>query len=94
MQRHQGGPPKSAPKGKSIGNCEDEATETSQNVPLGTIDLGSFEVLCDHGDVVDDDESTYETTEMIPLKPFWLKQSQMVACPLVVNGVELVSSQF
>ena len=40
-----GGPPKSAPKGKSVGNCEDEETETSQNVPLRTIDLGSFEEL-------------------------------------------------
>ena len=40
-----GGPPKSAPKGKSVGNCEDEETETSQNVPLGTIDLGSLEEL-------------------------------------------------
>ena len=35
-----GGPPKSAPKGKSVRNCEDEETEASQNVPLGTIDLG------------------------------------------------------
>ena len=26
----------------------DEETDTSQNVPLGTIDLGSFEVLSDH----------------------------------------------
>ena len=43
-----GGPPKSAPKGKGVGNCEDEETETSQNVSLGTIDLGSFEVLSDH----------------------------------------------
>ena len=62
-------PPKSAPKGKSVGNCEDEETETSQNVPLGTIDLGSFEVLSDHGDEVDDDESTCETTEMMPPLP-------------------------
>ena len=29
--------PKSAPKGKSVGNCEVEETETSQHVPLGTI---------------------------------------------------------
>ena len=54
-----GGHPKSAPKGTSVGNCEDEETETSQHVPLGTIDLGSFEVLSDHGDEVDVDESTY-----------------------------------
>ena len=37
--------PKSAPKGKSVGNCEDEETETSQNVPLGTFVSWSFEVL-------------------------------------------------
>ena len=52
-------PPKSAPKGKGVGNCEDEETQTSQNVPLVTIDLGSF-----HGDEVDVDDSTNETTEM------------------------------
>ena len=49
-----GGPPKSAPKGKGVGSCEEEEPETSQNVPLGTIDLGSFEVLSDHGDAEDD----------------------------------------
>ena len=38
---------------------------TSQNVPLGTIDLGSFEVFSDHGDEVEDDEST----EMMPPLP-------------------------
>ena len=37
--------PKSAPKGKGAESCEEEQPETSQNVPLGTIDLGSFEVL-------------------------------------------------
>ena len=30
-----GGHPKSVPKGTSVGNCEDEETETSQNMPLG-----------------------------------------------------------
>ena len=50
-----GGPPKSAPKGKSAGNCEDERQETSQHLPLETIDLGSFEVLSNHGDTVEDD---------------------------------------
>ena len=29
-----GGPPKSAPKGKGVGSCEEEEPETSQNVPL------------------------------------------------------------
>ena len=53
------------PTGKCVRNCEDEETETSQNVPLETIDLGSFEVLSDHGEV-DVDESTHETTEMMP----------------------------
>ena len=32
--------PKSAPKWRSFGNCEDEETETSQNVPLRTIEFG------------------------------------------------------
>ena len=70
--------PKSAPKGKSVGNCEYEETETSQNVPLGTIDLGSFEVLSDVGDEVDVDESTYETTEMMPPLPpdSWFKRTE------------------
>ena len=54
--------PKVCAQRKSVGNCVDEETETSRNVPLGTIDLGSFEVLSDHGD----DESTYETTDMMP----------------------------
>ena len=58
QKSHQWGPPRSAPKGKSVGNCEDEETETSQNVPLGTMDLGSFEVLSDHGDEVKVDEPT------------------------------------
>ena len=66
------------PKGKCVGNCEDEETETSQIVPLGTIDLGSFEVLSDHGDEVGDDESTYETTEMMPPLPpdSWFKKTE------------------
>ena len=39
-----GGPTQNLrPKGKGVGDCEDEETETSQNVPSGTIDLGSFE---------------------------------------------------
>ena len=70
--------PKSAPKGKSVGNCDDEETETSQNVPLGTIDLVSYEVLSDHGDEVEDDESTNETTEMMPPLPpdSWFKRTE------------------
>ena len=74
----KGGPPKSAPKGKTVGNCEDEETETSQNVPLGTIDFGSFEVSSDHGDDMDGDESTYETTEMMPppQPDSWFKKTE------------------
>ena len=37
--------PKICVQGKSVGNCEDEETDTAQNVSLETIDLGSFEVL-------------------------------------------------
>ena len=58
-----GGPPKSAPKGKCAGNCEDERQETSQHVPLETIDLGSFEVLSNHGDTVEDDVVVHESSE-------------------------------
>ena len=64
---------------KGVASCEDEETETSQNVPLGTIDLASFEVLSNHGDNVDDevdvDVSTNETSEMMPpLPPNFLAQ--------------------
>ena len=52
-----GGLPKPAPKGKEVGSCEEEQ-ETSQNVPLVTTDLGSFEVLSDHGDTEDDSEES------------------------------------
>ena len=48
----------SAPKGKGVGSCEEEDEETSQNVPLGTIHLGSFEVLSDHGDTEEDGEQS------------------------------------
>ena len=66
---HQWRTPKICAQGKSVGNCEDEETETSQNVALGTIDFGSFEVSSDHGDDMDGDESTFETTEMMPPLP-------------------------
>ena len=42
--------PKSALKGVGVESREEEDPETSQNVPLGIIDLESFEVLSDHGD--------------------------------------------
>ena len=65
---------KSAPKGLCVGSCEEEETEMSQNEPLGTIDLGSFEVLSDHGDAVEDDVDVNEFSEeatgvMPPLPP-------------------------
>ena len=49
-----------------------------KNVPLWTIELGSFEALSDHGDEVDVDEFTYETTEMMPPLPSdsWLTRSE------------------
>ena len=78
-----GGPPKSAPKGKGVASYEDEETEISQNLPLGTIDIASFEVLSDHGDNADDevdvDVSTDETTEMMPPLPpvSWFKKTKM-----------------
>ena len=77
-----GGPPKSAPKGKGVGNCEEEEQESSQNVPLGIVDLESFEVLSDHGETMADDdvvESSEESTgTMPPLPPVsWLKERRM-----------------
>ena len=77
-----GGPPKSAPKGRGVGSCEEEEPETSQNVTLGTIDLGSFEVLSDHGDAEDDgdvDEFVEEATgTMSPPPPAsWVKSSEI-----------------
>ena len=77
------GPPKSTPKGQGVGCCEEEDPETSQNVPLVTIDLGSFEVLSDHGDTVEDedevDESSEETTRVMPPLPpvSWFKKTEM-----------------
>ena len=44
-----GGPPISAPRGKCVGNCEEEELQFSQIVPSGTIAMGSFEVLSYHG---------------------------------------------
>ena len=66
-----------------MASCEDEETEISQNVTLGTIDLESFEVLSDHGDNADDevdvDVSTDETTGMMPPLPpvSWFKKIEM-----------------
>ena len=56
------------------GNCQDEERETQGNVPLSTIELGSCEVLYDHGhtteDIEDIDEFPEEPTEtMLPPPP-------------------------
>ena len=65
------------PKGK-VSEIVRMKNQTSQNVPLGIIDLGSFEVLSDLGDEVDVDDSTYETTEMVPPLPpdSWFKRTE------------------
>ena len=72
--RLNGRPQKSSPKGKDVGSCDEEEPETSQNEPLETIDLGSFAVLSDHGDTVEDDVDVDECSEedtgiMPPLPP-------------------------
>ena len=68
-----GGLRKSAPRGKGVGNCEEEEQQSSQDVPVGIIDLGSFEVLSDHGETTEDDvvvdESSEESTGTLPLLP-------------------------
>ena len=55
--------PEICTQGKGVGSCEEEKQETSHNVPLVTIDLGSFEVLSDHGDTVEDDVVVDESSE-------------------------------
>ena len=42
----RGGLPKSAPRGKGVGNCEEEEQESSQNVPLGIVDLFVVFLMC------------------------------------------------
>ena len=64
------------------GNCQDEERETQGNVPLSTIELGSCEVLYDHGhtteDIEDIDEFPEEPTEtMLPPPPSsWLQKTK------------------
>ena len=67
------------PKGKVLEIARTKKQRPHKNVPSGTIDLGSFEVLSDHGDEVDVDEATDETTEMMPSLPLdsWFKRSEM-----------------
>ena len=73
-----GGPPELCAQTKSVGNCEDEEVETSQNVPLETIDWVLFRVLSDHDDDAGSDESTFETTEMMPPLSLdsWFKRTE------------------
>ena len=67
---------------ESVGSCEEEKQETSQNVPLGTIDLGTFEVLSDHGDTAEDDvnvdECSQEAVETLPPLPpaSWFRKTR------------------
>ena len=67
-------------KGKVLEIARTKKTKTSQNVPWRTIDVGSFEVLSDHGDEVDGDESRCEATEMMtPLPPgSWFKRTDVL----------------
>ena len=66
-------PRKLRPREKGVGSCEEEVKETQQIVPLGTIDLGSFEMLSDHDDAVEEhvvfDESSEEATGTMPPLP-------------------------
>ena len=77
-----GGHPKSAPKGKGVGSCEEEETKTSQNVPLGTKDLESFAVLSDDNDTIENevevDEFPEDTRGMMPPLPpaSWFKKTE------------------
>ena len=56
------------PKGKVSEIAETKKRRPHKNVPLGRMELGSFEVLSDHGDE-EDDESANETTEIMPPLP-------------------------
>ena len=64
-----------------VGKCWKLRGRRNRNLTksaIGTIDVGSFEVLSDHGDEVDDDESTYDTKEMMPPLPpdSWFKRTE------------------
>ena len=69
------------PKEKVLEVARKKSPETSQNVPLRIIDLGSFEVLSDHGDA-EDDGDVDEFSEgaggiMSPPPPAsWLKNTE------------------
>ena len=71
---------------KGDGKFEDEQQTSSQSVPLGIMDLASFEVLSDHGETIEDDvvvdESSDESTgTMPPLPPAsWSKDTRISRC--------------
>ena len=69
--------------GECVGNCEEEEQESSQHVPLGIIDLVSFEVLSDHGETIEDDvvvdESSGGSTGTMPplLRVSWFNETRI-----------------
>ena len=65
------------PNGKVLEIARMKKQRPHKMCHLGTIALGSFEVLSDHGDEVEVDESTFETTEMMPPLPpdSWFKRT-------------------
>ena len=79
-------PPKSAPKGKGAGSCEEEKPETSQNVPMGTIDLGSFEEQSDHGDAAEDDVDVNELSEEACQLPLGLRRQRLQSTQRCIAG--------
>ena len=76
-----GGPPKSAPKGKVLEVARKKSQKHHTMCRWGTIDLGSFELLSDHGDAVEEDVEIDEFSEerpgmMPPLPPAsWFKKA-------------------
>ena len=72
--RHDSSKGKTRGKGRSDKECfrcgriGTSEPETSQNVPLGTIDLGSFEVLSDN---VDDDDFSEDALEEVSRTLQW-----------------------
>ena len=67
-----------AQRGKVLEIVRTKKQRSHKNVPLGTIDLETFEGLSDHGEEVDVGESAYEATEMMPPLPLdsWFKRTE------------------
>ena len=76
-----GGPPKSAPRGKVLEVASIKSQRHHKMYRWETIDLVSLEVLSDHGDTVEDDVdvdgSSEEATGIMPLLPLasWFKKT-------------------